>query len=88
MVTIEESVLEGGFGSAVWESLERGERAGERDGAHQGARLHRLELPSEFHEHGSRDRLLVRYGLTPEGIAAAVRTIVGKRPAARSLAAA
>ena len=68
LVTIEESVLDGGFGSAVWESLEQ-----------QGApnvRLHRLGLPSEFHEHGSRERLLVRYGLTADGIAAAVRAML------------
>ena len=68
LVTIEESVLDGGFGSAVWESLEQ-------QGIH-GAQLHRLGLPSEFHEHGSRDRLLVRYGLTAEGIAAAVQSIM------------
>ncbi len=67
LVTIEEGVLDGGFGSAVWESLEQ-----------QGiavTSLHRLGLPSEFHEHGSRDRLLVRYGLTADGISAAVRAI-------------
>jgi 1-deoxy-D-xylulose-5-phosphate synthase len=58
IVTVEEGVLEGGFGSAVMELLNRP--------------VLRLALPSEFIEHGKRDQVLEKYGLTAEGIANAI----------------
>ena len=60
MVTIEEGVLEGGFGSAVLEFLER-------EGI-QGIKVRRIGLPDRFIEHGKRKELFQKYNLTPEAI--------------------
>ncbi len=60
IVTVEENVLAGGFGSAVLELLaERGE---------SGVRVIRLGLPDSFVEHGSPEELHELCGLTPSGI--------------------
>jgi 1-deoxy-D-xylulose-5-phosphate synthase len=60
LVTVEENVLAGGFGSAIAEMLER-----------EGVvvPLLRLGVPDEFVLHGKRDQLLARIGLDAEGIA-------------------
>ena len=52
--TIEEGVIEGGFGSAVSEAVDKP--------------VVRIGLPSEFIPHGKRSVLLEKYGLTSEGI--------------------
>jgi 1-deoxy-D-xylulose-5-phosphate synthase len=65
VVTVEEGVLAGGFGSAVMEHLIT-------NGA-TNQRIVRLGLPSEFIEHGKRDVVLAKYGLTAEGITAAIK---------------
>ncbi len=52
--TVEEGILDGGFGSAVAEAI--------------GGPVIRLGLPAEFVSHGKRDLLLDKYGLTAEGI--------------------
>ncbi len=62
LVTVEEGVLEGGFGSAVQEVL--------------GLPVNRIGLPSEFIPCGKREFLLNEYGLSPEGIAGKIRQIV------------
>lgn len=59
--TLEEHVFTGGFGSKVLEFLERKNIT--------DAALHRLALPDEFIEQGSRDELFDQFGLTPEKIA-------------------
>jgi 1-deoxy-D-xylulose-5-phosphate synthase len=59
MVTVEEGVLEGGFGSAVLELLSE-EKI--------NLPVDRIGLPSKFIEHGKREELLEKYGLTAEGI--------------------
>jgi 1-deoxy-D-xylulose-5-phosphate synthase len=59
IITVEEGVLEGGFGSAVSELL-----ADEKI----DKPVLRLGLPSKFIEHGKRDSILAKYGLNPEGI--------------------
>jgi len=61
IVTVEENVLAGGFGSAVAEHL-----------ADSPVRVRRFGLPDSFVAHGDRERLLADLGLTPESIAAAV----------------
>jgi 1-deoxy-D-xylulose-5-phosphate synthase len=61
IITIEENVLCGGFGSAVAEHL-----------ADTDVRVRRFGLPDRFVAHGDRERLLADLGLTPEAIAAAV----------------
>jgi 1-deoxy-D-xylulose-5-phosphate synthase len=63
IVTIEEAVLAGGFGSAVLESLTR-------DGLTPP--VLRLGVPDTLVPPGTRSQLLEQLGLTPEGIARAV----------------
>ncbi|MCB9800055.1 MAG: 1-deoxy-D-xylulose-5-phosphate synthase [Candidatus Omnitrophica bacterium] len=63
--TIEEHVLTGGFGSKVLEWAEENNIAGT---------IRRIALPDEFIEHGSRDILFDRFGLSPEKIAQRVLT--------------
>ncbi len=58
IITVEEGILDGGFGSAVLELLNRP--------------LLRLGLPCEFVVHGKRDLLLEKYGLDAKGIAEAI----------------
>jgi 1-deoxy-D-xylulose-5-phosphate synthase len=59
LVTVEENVLAGGFGSAVLELLEE-------NGVNVAVR--RLGIPDSFVEHGSRDLLLAEVGLTTGSI--------------------
>ena len=60
LVTLEENVLAGGFGSAVAEFLLDKDLA---------AGLMRFGLPDAFVEQGSRKELLELVGLTPEAVA-------------------
>jgi 1-deoxy-D-xylulose-5-phosphate synthase len=60
IVTIEEGVLEGGFGSAVLEFMERENI--------KGVRVRRIGLPDAFIEHGKREELFLKYNLTPQGV--------------------
>lgn len=57
LVTVEENVITGGFGSAVTELL-----------SDQGLRTKNIGLPDKFIEHGSIKILREKYGLTGEGI--------------------
>jgi 1-deoxy-D-xylulose-5-phosphate synthase len=61
LITIEENVLPGGFGSAVHECLETHDLA--------TTPLLRIGLPETFVAHGKRDELLHEVGLDAEGIA-------------------
>jgi 1-deoxy-D-xylulose-5-phosphate synthase len=61
IVTVEENVPMGGFGSAVSECLDRNDLS--------GTPLLRIALPETFVTHGKRDELLQRVGLDPPGIA-------------------
>ena len=63
-VTVEENVLQGGFGSAVLELL--AERSVQ-------AKVTRIGLPDRFVEQGSQQELRSRYGLDAAGIQDAVR---------------
>ena len=65
VVTIEENVLPGGFGSAVLEHLEDafGERSEER------ARVLRIGLPDRYVTHGKPALLREEVGLTGEAVA-------------------
>ena len=65
LVTIEENVLAGGFGSAVAEYL------ADRQGT---AKLLRMGLPDEFIEQGTHDELLDLVGLQPQAIADRVKS--------------
>jgi 1-deoxy-D-xylulose-5-phosphate synthase len=59
IVTIEENVLQGGFGSSVVECLNDAEMA---------AKVKRVGIPDRFVEQGGIDRLKARYGIDEEGI--------------------
>ena len=70
LVTVEEGVLAGGFGSAVEEVLD----------AHdvlQKRRLRRIGIPDSFVEHGTQDELRHLTGLDAEGIARVIRELHG-----------
>lgn len=60
VVTIEDGILEGGFGSGVLEFIER-------EGL-KGVKIRRIGLPDKFIEHGKRTELFAKYNLTPEAI--------------------
>jgi 1-deoxy-D-xylulose-5-phosphate synthase len=60
IVTIEDGILEGGFGSAVLEFIERE--------SIRPVKLRRIGLPGIFMEHGRRDELFLKYNLTPDAI--------------------
>ncbi len=63
LVTVEDHAVQGGFGSAVLEALAA---------AGEGPRVTCLGLPDEYLDHAERDRLLARFGIDADGIAAAV----------------
>ncbi|MDY0262294.1 1-deoxy-D-xylulose-5-phosphate synthase [Syntrophotalea acetylenica] len=67
VVTVEENVRQGGFGSAVLEML------GDEGIA---ARVLRIGLPDRFVEQGTQPQLHARYGLDAEGIASGVRNFI------------
>ncbi len=72
LVTIEENVLPGGFGSGVLEHLEDafGERPGER------ARVLRVGLPDRYVTHGKPALLREEVGLTGESVAERVLAVL------------
>jgi 1-deoxy-D-xylulose-5-phosphate synthase len=70
VITIEEGVLDGGFGGAVLEFAAKGRIS--------GVRVKCLGLPDEFIEHGDRETLLRKYHLTPREIAETIRAEVLK----------
>jgi 1-deoxy-D-xylulose-5-phosphate synthase len=65
LVTVEEGVLAGGFGSAVMELLEARNL--------NYVTLKRLGLPDEFVEHGDRSLFLKRYNLDAAGIVSVIQ---------------
>jgi 1-deoxy-D-xylulose-5-phosphate synthase len=74
LVTIEESVLPGGFGSAVLEHLE--DAFAERD---DRARVMRVGLPDRYVTHGKPACLREEVGFTGEDVAERVLTTLGTR---------
>ena len=60
IITVEENVLQGGFGSAVLECLS--------DNGLSGLSVKRLGIPDTFIEHGPPDLLRTKYGLDSESI--------------------
>ena len=68
IITIEENVLQGGFGSSVLEFLNKAE-------IHR-AKLRMLGVPDIFVEQGRQDELRKIYGLDAEGIYAAVLSML------------
>jgi 1-deoxy-D-xylulose-5-phosphate synthase len=70
VITVEENVLMGGFGSAV---LEMFEKAGIYD-----VTVKRLGIRDEFAEHATQTELRSMYGIDEDGIAKTVRKMMGK----------
>lgn len=70
IVTVEDNVLAGGFGAAVLEYI--------NDQQFNWVKMLRLGFPDQFIEHGTREQLLKKYGLTAEGIAESVGSFVKK----------
>ncbi len=73
LVTVEEGVLAGGFGSAVWETLSDSGLAG------GGARIIRVGLPDTYVTHGAPKLLHEEVGFTGERIAERVQAAVAER---------
>ena len=71
LVTVEENVLAGGYGSAVMESSELAGLS--------NIEVLRIGLPDKFIEHGERGRLLRLYGLTSEEIALRIKKRFARR---------
>ncbi|ALC17155.1 1-deoxy-D-xylulose-5-phosphate synthase [Desulfuromonas soudanensis] len=78
VVTVEENVLQGGFGSAVMELL-----------AEEGVapRMLMIGLPDRFVEQGSQSALRALYGLDAAGIAGRIRAALGREAGSRKAAA-
>ncbi|MFC1855809.1 transketolase C-terminal domain-containing protein, partial [Thermodesulfobacteriota bacterium] len=70
IVTIEENVLMGGFGSAVLEELENHEIF--------DIRTLRIGIPDKFIEHGDQNKLRKKYGIDEESIYKRVKEFLGK----------
>lgn len=68
VITVEDNVLAGGFGSSILELLS----------SEPGIMVTRLGYPDEFVPQGPIDKLHEQYGLTAEGIAQAVRSLLGQ----------
>lgn len=71
VLTIEENVLAGGFGSSILEFIEQNEIG--------NLKMKRLGIPDKFIEHGSRKQLLDKLSLNSEGIQKAVRNLLTKK---------
>ncbi|CAH0345676.1 1-deoxy-D-xylulose-5-phosphate synthase [Bacillus sp. CECT 9360] len=71
ILTIEEAVLQGGFGSAVLEFT--------HENGCQGSIIERMGIPDEFIEHGSVDKLLEDIGLTVDGVVNKIIKITPKK---------
>jgi 1-deoxy-D-xylulose-5-phosphate synthase len=69
LVTVEEGVLAGGFGSAVWETL--------NDGGVHVPRMLRVGLPDRYVTHGKPALLHAEVGFTGKAIAARIEAAIG-----------
>ncbi|MBI4379073.1 MAG: 1-deoxy-D-xylulose-5-phosphate synthase [Nitrospinae bacterium] len=70
LITVEENVLQGGFGSAVLEVLEE-------EGMNT-IHMKRIGIPDRFIEHGSQSIIREKYQLTPSGIATTILEFLKK----------
>jgi 1-deoxy-D-xylulose-5-phosphate synthase len=70
LVTVEEGVLAGGFGSAVWETL--------NDGGGHNTRILRVGLPDRYVTHGTPPILHAEVGFTGKRIAERIEATVAQ----------
>ncbi|MCX6645961.1 MAG: 1-deoxy-D-xylulose-5-phosphate synthase [bacterium] len=82
VVTVEDNVLMGGFGSAVLELLDEMDiletPREEQNGDYQPIEIKRIGLPDEFIEHGTQQELWEKHGITVNAVYEAARSMVGK----------
>ncbi len=71
VITVEESALAGGFGSAVLEAANQASVGTDN--------IRCLGIPDQFVEHGDRGELLTQLGLDVDGLIAAVHSMTAKR---------
>ncbi|MEH7383109.1 1-deoxy-D-xylulose-5-phosphate synthase [Bacillus sp. JJ1533] len=71
VLTIEESALMGGFGSAVLEFA--------NDHEYRDAKIDRMGIPDQFIEHGSVNELLREIGMTTENVLERIHKLVPKK---------
>ncbi len=71
ILTIEEAILQGGFGSFVLEFA--------HDHGYQQAWIERMGIPDQFIEHGDVDNLLKEIGLTTEDTVKRLQILAGKQ---------
>lgn len=71
MITVEEAVLAGGFGSAVLEYA--------HDVSYKGAPIERMGIPDYFIEHGDVPQLLAEIGMTVDNLTIQVQRMVEKK---------
>ncbi|KEF37398.1 deoxyxylulose-5-phosphate synthase [Schinkia azotoformans MEV2011] len=71
VLTIEEAVLQGGFGSAVLEFA--------HDHQYHNAQIDRMGIPDKFIEHGSVSKLLEEIDLTTEKAVEKVQKLLEKQ---------
>ncbi|MBO7636864.1 MAG: 1-deoxy-D-xylulose-5-phosphate synthase [Paludibacteraceae bacterium] len=72
IVTVEDGVIKGGFGSAVLEFL--------ADNGYTGHVVSRVGLPDQFATHGTPDELYHLYGMDADGILKVIQEINSKMP--------
>jgi 1-deoxy-D-xylulose-5-phosphate synthase len=70
IITVEENILQGGFGSAVLELLAEKEV--------NGVRVKRLGIPDGFVKHATQAEQRDKYGINEEGIILAIREMLAK----------
>jgi 1-deoxy-D-xylulose-5-phosphate synthase len=73
--TVEEGILEGGFGSAVSEAIDKPGGSGLPSDRQSHKPLIKIGLPCAFISQGKRDLILEKYGLTSQGIANKIRSV-------------
>jgi 1-deoxy-D-xylulose-5-phosphate synthase len=73
IITVEENVRQGGFGSAVLECL--------ADEGITGFQMKRIGIPDTFVEHGPQKLLRSLYGIDADAIVAAANQLLTKKPA-------
>ncbi|MBI4557189.1 MAG: 1-deoxy-D-xylulose-5-phosphate synthase, partial [Candidatus Hydrogenedentes bacterium] len=71
IITVEENTIEGGFGGAVLEYLER-------KGVLHEARIRRVGFPDQFIPHATREEQLADLGLDAPGLAATARAFLAQ----------
>jgi 1-deoxy-D-xylulose-5-phosphate synthase len=73
VLTVEENVLAGGFGSAFLERLSE-------EAPRSQVKVARVGIPDTFVEHGTQNELRIKYGLDAPSIAERARALLGAQP--------